>query len=112
MDVISVGLLLDGLSDSEKRHFQVSNPALGKKFLLVYQSAEMRRMLALYGQALVCLDATYKTCLWGFPLFILSVITNHGNGYPVAVFFLESESTVQIAEALEWWVPNILRFWS
>lgn len=79
--------------------FRQSSP--GKKLLIVYQSAYMQFLLKLYGDCIVCLDATYKTNLWGFPLFIMSIITNHGNGFPVAIFIVESESTPQIVEALE-----------
>ena len=69
--------------------------------LLVQQTAEQRRMLQLYGQTIVQMDATYKTNAWGFPLFLMTVVTNHGHGFPVALFFVEEETTEMIAEALE-----------
>jgi len=73
----------------------------GQPFLLVMQTAEQRRMLQLYGQTIVGMDATYKTNQWGFPLFMLNVVTNRGKGYPVAVFLLEQEDGSRIAEALK-----------
>ena len=33
-----------------------------EKFLFVYQSAWMKRLLLLYGQELCLLDATYRVC--------------------------------------------------
>lgn len=54
------------------------------------------------------MDATYKTTLWGLPLFIMSIITNHGNAHPIGIFFVESESQAAIEEALSWYVGVIL----
>ncbi len=57
-------------------------------------------MLELYGSTVVGLDATYKTTLYGLPLFLLVVKTNIGQAYPVALFFVEKEDQVSITEAL------------
>jgi hypothetical protein len=51
------------------------------------------------------MDATYKTSKWGFPLFVINVVTNDRKGHPVAMWLVESEDTASIAEALSMWVP-------
>ena len=73
----------------------------GTKFRLVLQTKEMRDMLQRYGQHVVCMDATYKTTKWGQPLFLITVVDNHGKGYPAALFVLEDESEASITGALE-----------
>ena len=70
-------------------HFQASGT--NSKFMVVYQTAEQRRMLRLYGRDIIMLDATYKTQQWGLPLFNILVRDNHRKGYPVATFVLEDE---------------------
>ena len=55
------------------------------------------------------MDATYKVTKWSFPFFIISVVTNHGHGFPVAFFFCEHETGAAIAEALKMiqrWNPD------
>jgi hypothetical protein len=64
-------------------------------------------MLQLYGQTIIGMDATYKTTKWGFPLFLMNVVTNHGNGYPVALFLVQEETGDMIEEAI-----MILRGWN
>ncbi len=81
--------------------YQPSNPQLDQPFLLVFQSARQRAMLEKYGSTIVGMDATYKTSKWGFPLFLMNVVTNHGKGYPVALFFVQEETGTAIASALE-----------
>eukprot|EP00198_Chlamydomonas_reinhardtii_P012072 XP_001701409.1 predicted protein [Chlamydomonas reinhardtii] len=44
------------------------------------QLPEQQRMLKLYGDTIVSMDATYKTTKWGFPLFLITVVDNHGHG--------------------------------
>ena len=62
------------------------------KLLLVHQTPHQLRMLKLYGNTIVGMDATYKTNKHGFPLFIISVVDNHGHGYPVGIFVVEDEA--------------------
>jgi hypothetical protein len=68
--------------------------------LLLYQSEQQRAMLKKYGQVVVGLDATYKTTMWSLPLFVVNVVDNHGHGFPVATFFMQTEQAECIAEAL------------
>ena len=79
-------------------HFQASGT--NSKFMVVYQTAEQRRMLRLYGRDIIMLDATYKTQQWGLPLFNILVRDNHRKGYPVATFVLEDEKGETIEAAL------------
>jgi hypothetical protein len=60
--------------------------------LLVSQTAKQKRLLRLYGRNVIGLDATYKTNKWGLPMFLLNVVTNHGKGFPVGLFFVEEET--------------------
>jgi hypothetical protein len=76
-------------------------------FILVHQTRQQKQMLKLYGGTIVGMDATYKTTKWKFPLFLINVVTNHGHGYPVALFILQEETSVCIGEAL-----RILRKWN
>ncbi len=75
-----------------------------QKFLLVHQTAHQKRMLELYGKVIVGLDATYKTSKWGFPLFLMNVVNNHGKGIPVALFFVQQETTEMVTLALKKYV--------
>jgi hypothetical protein len=79
----------------------------GQPMLLVRQSAMQQRLLQKFGQVVVGLDATYKTNKWGFPLFLINIVTNHSKGYPVGLFFVEEENGDSIEEAL-----NVLRTWN
>jgi hypothetical protein len=67
--------------------------------LVVYQTAWQRRLLSLYGQELVFLDATYKTTQYAIPLFFVCVQTNCGY-YVVASLIIEGEDTQSLSEAL------------
>lgn len=69
--------------------------------LLVYQSAEMQKMLQKYGGTIVGMDGTYKTNCWGMTLQLIVVVDNHGHGYPAALAILQNEKQEQIAEVLE-----------
>ncbi len=71
------------------------------KMLALYQTKQQQRILLLYGQTVVGMDATYKTTKWGFPMFIISVRTNHGRAHPVAMFVVEQETGEMITEALK-----------
>lgn len=90
---------LAALPVGSKSFFRLSSE--GREMLLFYQSAFQRLMLVLYGASLVCLDATYKTTQYNYPLFIMVVVDNHGHGCPVAWGIVQSESTVMIAEFLQ-----------
>ena len=73
----------------------------------MHQTEFQQKMLAKYGRTIVGMDATYKVCKWSFPFYLLTVVTNHGHAFPVAMFFMEHESGAGIAEALK-----ILRSWN
>ena len=70
-----------------------------QKFLFVHQTKEQSRLLEKYGNRLSLLDATYKTCKYSLPLFLLCVPTNVGYS-PVATFIVERETRECIEEAL------------
>eukprot|EP00983_Pelagomonas_calceolata_P077370 1153830-Pelagomonas_calceolata.AAC.1 len=91
----------------DRWHLQLENPAIGQDFLLVVQTSEQRRMLELYGNVAVGMDSTYKTTMWGFPMFLLSVVDNHGHGFPVAMFIVQREDSSTIAQALK-----LIKQWS
>ena len=81
-------------------------------FLLIYQATWQRRILAMYGQELCLIDATYKTTQYDLPAFSVCVATNIGY-FPVAIFILGHEKKKNIQEALGilagWnpdWQPN------
>lgn len=99
LDHESVSSQLAALPEGSKWFWRLSGG--GREMLLVYQSAFQRRMLVLYGNSLVCLDATYKTTKYNYPLFIIVVIDNHGHGIPVAWGVMQSESSIMIAEFLQ-----------
>jgi len=44
--------------------------------VMLHQSRWQQRMLALYGQAICLLDATYKTTWYDMPLYFLCISTN------------------------------------
>jgi hypothetical protein len=46
-----------------------------QRMLLVYQTPNMKSMVARCGDIVVGLDATYKTTKYGLPLFLLVVRT-------------------------------------
>jgi hypothetical protein len=50
---------------------------------------------------------TLQVVKWAFPFFIITIVTNHGHAYPVAMFLPEHETGASIAEALA-----ILREWN
>lgn len=99
LDQPSVQKKLDKRPASESKFFRPSSD--GNQMLLVHQTAFMRKMLARFGNTIVGLDATYKITKWGFSLFILCVVTNHGFAVPVGIFFTELETTEMITEALQ-----------
>lgn len=79
-----------------------------QKFLLVHQTAHQKSMLERYGKVIVGLDATYKTSKWGFPLFLVNVVNNHGKGLPVALFFVQQETTEMVTLALKKCVLSVV----
>ena len=109
-DQEAVQWLVGNLSQRQPRDRWFFRPkSESQSMLLVSQTAAQRRMLQLYGNKVVGMDATYKTSKWGFPMFMLNIVTNHGHGYPVALFFVEREDGASIAEALQVlanWNPN------
>ena len=84
----------------DERHFKASEPYIDQPFLLVHQTQKQKHMLQRYGSTIVGMDATYKTSQYGFPMFLLNVVTNHGRGHPVALFFVQEETGEAIAAAL------------
>lgn len=99
VDQISVRLLMEALPESDRWVFRESRP--GTKMILLHQTMWQRQMLVKYGNTVTCMDATYKTNEYAFPLFVVTVVDNHGAGIPVAFFMVESENQCQITEALE-----------
>jgi hypothetical protein len=82
--------------------------------LIVMMSTEQKRMLALHG-SIIGMDATYRTQKWGLPFFMIVVITAQGEGYPAVYFWVSSETTEAIAEALLFikrlvpnWQPGVM----
>ena len=66
-------------------------------------------MLALHG-CIVGMDATYRTTQWGLPFFVLVVINAQNHGYPAAYFWVSSETTAAIAEALVY-IKSMVHAW-
>ena len=60
----------------------------------VYQSPDMKRLHRRYGDNLVWLDATYKTCKYSLLLFFLDIQTNVN--YQVAAVFVTQEETFEM----------------
>ena len=81
-------------------YFRPHVPGISK-LLLVHQTQHQRYIMALYGQTIVGMDATYKTNQHGYPFFLVSVVTNHGQSYPVAMAVVEDEAGETVAEALQ-----------
>ena len=50
----------------------------GQRMLLVTQTQQQRRMMQRYGSTIVGMDATYRVTKWGFPMFLITAVTNHG----------------------------------
>ena len=87
-----------------------------KRMALVHQSAEMRRMLHLYGGTVVGMDATHKTSAYeGFYLYLITVTDNHGHGFPATLFITETDTSAMVEKCLrvikEWnpgWSPKFV----
>jgi hypothetical protein len=47
------------------------------------------------------MDATYRTTQYGLPMFVMTVVDNHGHGQPIALFFVQEETGDSIAEVLQ-----------
>jgi hypothetical protein len=84
----------------EKWEYRAGDGQGSETMLLVHQTPQQQAMMRKYGECAVGMDATYKTTMWDIPMFVVSVVTNHGAGYPVALFFVEHETADAIAEAL------------
>ena len=67
--------------------------------MIVCMTPEQKRLLAKFGE-ITGIDATYKVDMWGLPFFVLVVVNAQGKGYPAAFFWISSETTEAIAEAL------------
>lgn len=100
MDQISVRLYFERLPASDTKTFRESCPEKGQKMFLLHQTKWQREMLVKFGNSVTCMDATYKTNDYAFPLFIVSVVDNHNHGIPVAEFMVESENECSLTEAL------------
>ena len=67
--------------------------------LYVHQEKWQQHLLHRYGNAIVLMDATYKTTKYELPMFFVTVKTNVGYT-PIADFIVQSETADKIAEAL------------
>ena len=76
------------------------------KFIYVHQEPWQCRLLSMYGNYMILIDATYKKIKYSLPLFLLVVRTNI-KSIPVAQFITEDEQTGSIAEAV-----HILKEWN
>jgi MULE transposase domain len=78
-----------------------SNAAVGnaENFLLIHQTSWQKRLLIMYGQELVFMDATYRTTKYAIPMFFICVHTNCGY-FVVGVIVVEKEDSQSLAEAL------------
>ena len=65
-----------------------------------------KHLLALYGGEVCILDATYQTCDFDLPLFMLCVATNTGF-VVVGAFILQDETSDQIKDGLQ-----VLKDWN
>ena len=68
--------------------------------LYVHQEHWQQQLLNRYGNTIVLMDATYKTTKYELPMFFVTVKTNVGYK-PVADFIVQSETGIQIEEALQ-----------
>ncbi|KAK3269730.1 hypothetical protein CYMTET_21839 [Cymbomonas tetramitiformis] len=82
--------------------------------LLIVMTRKQKRMLRRYGD-IVGIDATYRTNMWGLSLYLLTVVTAQGKGYPVC-FFLPSGETkealvevlLQVKKLVPTWEPRVM----
>eukprot|EP00798_Chlamydomonas_sp_ICE-L_P031106 gene31106-6237_t len=81
--------------------------AQNQRWLLIYQSDFQQHMMAKYGGVSVGMDNKVKVVKCGFPMYILTVVTNHNQTFPVAIFFTQDESSQALTEALQ-----MLRGWN
>jgi hypothetical protein len=92
---------LDSLDSTAINFLEIadkSNPRAN--FTWVYQSRFMQYIMAMYGNDLTCIDATYKTTKYGLPLFTLVTVDNSKQGRLMCAFVLQNEETATIANAL------------
>ena len=91
----------DKASDDDDEGDKEEDPVFdGKqKLLFVHMFSWQRRLLERYGNEMCLLDATYKTCRYSLPLFLLCVKTSV-DYQVVATFIIMNETAEDIAEAL------------
>ncbi len=68
--------------------------------MLLRQTKHMQHLLDRYG-FIVGMDGTYRTTMWGFPVYLLTIVDNHRHGQPVAWFVPEDETSATLALALK-----------
>ena len=97
---------------TDEEDVKLETESIESSLLFVHQTEWQRRLLALYGNDLSMLDATYRTTRYSLPLFFLAVKTNVDYQI-VGSFVTQSERTDAIKEAIgilkEWnpnWKPN------
>ena len=77
-----------------------------QKLIWVRHEDRQQKLCFKYGNAILLIDATYKTTKYDLPLFFVCVLTNVGYCV-VAEFVIQDESAQQILEA-----STILRGWN
>ena len=77
----------------EKSVHSISNSAS----MMVVMTEEQKRMLGRYGRV-TCVDATYRVVQWGLPFFLLVVVDEHHESFPVAYFMVAEETDISIVE--------------
>ncbi|SMN02430.1 hypothetical protein SPONN_1054 [uncultured Candidatus Thioglobus sp.] len=76
--------------------------AVGKDdFLLAFQTELQHDLLLLYGNNIVCMDATHGTNMYDFYLITVLVVDSHGEGLPVAWLISNHEDTTHITVFLQ-----------
>ena len=92
--------------DDEEMEVKIIKPLTNRKLLFIHQTSWQQRLLAMYGNEICLLDATYKTTRYSLPLFFLAVKTNV-DYQVVASFIIQDESTDSIKEAI-----GIIKQWN
>jgi hypothetical protein len=102
-DSVAVRICIEELlkqNPGDRCFYRPGDPDKGEPMLLLYVTASQLRMLPMYGNDLVCVDATHKTTQWDMPLYLLSIIDNHNKGGPVAFAMIERDTTEGLSEVL------------
>ena len=87
-------------SDDTDWVLQGASTEFSQPLLWVHQNEWQKELLVKYGNVITLIDATYKTTKYDLALFFLCVKTNV-NYTVVAEFIVQSESSSEIASALE-----------